>query len=333
MTDMESRLLEAGARWRSGLPDAPEPDIGRLAGRRRRWPAVAAAVGVAVVVTMAAVPVGRWARHESPTAHPAASRPATPGSAGPATPTATDWIVHDGDTVDAGGRVVVTAGQPVRFCPADLPMLSPESACSIGLTLAGAELDIERLTKQFEQDGTIIGYARVQGVLRRETIHVTAQLPYTPDIETSLFPTPPCEPPSGGWQASPDHDAIARYVRARPNQLNGTSISRTRSGIEVSVVGVADDSAAKVRQELRREFGPNICVVPVALTATDQQRIRRDIQQLAHPPDLWIYDVGCACGFTPVTVRVTMLNQERYTNLTAIGLRNLDLHVWVRPIT
>jgi hypothetical protein len=121
-------------------------------------------------------------------------------------------------------------------------------------------------------------------------------------------------------------------VTAKANRFNGVGISRPSAGVEVIVVGVSTGDVPQAQTELRARFGPNICAVRVAFTAAEQRRARSAVVQLMRADEHWIYEVGFGCGFEPVRVQVTMLDQRRYDLLHAIGLDQLRLGVWLKPV-
>jgi hypothetical protein len=334
MIDIEGRLASAGESWRAAQPGPPEPDPDRLDSRRHnRWPMAAAAAAVALVIAGTVLVLRSSPRLVTPV--DPSTRPSATGSPVVSRPPAA-LVVRDGDTVEATGIVRAEPGNPIYFCSPFGASVGDQPACTAAIGLPATGVDLNRLTHREEHSGAVFGRAWLRGVLRDGAIDVIAQAPPREEPGPWHLPevlkTTPCPPPGGGWRGSIDNDAIQQYVEARASRFNGIGISRPAPGVEVIVVGVSAGDVPAAQNELRAKFGPNICAVIVAYTAAAQRRARTAVEQLMRDGEYWIQGIGCACGFTPVIVQVTMLNQRSYDLLQRIGFDQLELWVWLKPV-
>ncbi len=127
--EVDDLLTRAGARWRADQPSAPEPDLDRMLGGRKRpraWvPALAAASVAAIAAAALTVLPGGDQR---PTADTAPSVAQSNQTGTPAVRTEQtgrsndDLLVRPGDKVEVSGEVIAAPGKPVVFCP---PRITP----------------------------------------------------------------------------------------------------------------------------------------------------------------------------------------------------------------
>jgi hypothetical protein len=334
--DIDQILHSAGERWRADQPPAPEPDL-MLAERSRRQrliPLIASAAAVlAVVAGVLAVRAAVDHRHD---------RAAT----GPAS-----LVVRDGDTAEASGVVIAKPGEPVQFCPqlpiADVGGGNSQPSCGgLAITVTGANLD--QLTDRKLSGSTISGSALLRGIYRDGGLRVTQQSAPPPPVRPGpdaglpdVLTKTPCAPPAGGWKGQPSNTAIGTYLAEQSDQFNGMGINYPKSAVWdpknvgyntwVVVVGVSSGDVAQAQAELRAKFGGNICAVRVAFTAAEQQQAKRAVDALFDDPKNGVY--GAAAGiFGPVPVQVTVLTPARYDTFSKIGLDELALDVWLKPV-
>lgn len=334
--DIDQILHSAGERWRADQPPAAEPDL-MLAERSRRqrlMPLIASAAAVlAVVAGVLAVRTAADHRHVHPAIGPAS------------------LVVHNGDTAEASGVVIAKSGEPVRFCP-QLPIAdvgggdSQPSCGALAITVTGVNLD--RLANRKVDGETISGSALLRGIYRDGRLSVTRQSAPPPPVRPGpdaglpdVLTKTPCTPPAGGWKGQPSNTAIGTYLTEHSDRFNGLGINYPKSAIWdpknvgyntwVVVVGVSSGDVAQAQAELRAKFGGNICAVRVAFTAAEQQRAKRAVDALIDDPRNGVY--GDAAGiFGPVPVQVTVLTPARYDTLSRIGLDELALDVWLKPV-
>jgi hypothetical protein len=339
MSEVERRLLDAGAAWRAGQPEPAEPDWDRLAVRpsRRRWPAlatVAAAVAVLIVLGGTALYLGAFRQKATPAPPVASTNPtATPSATLPPAPPAprlslADSVIRDGDTVAGSGYVWVEPRQPARFCATVVIQWRPY--CVAGVPLTG--VDVGPLV-DLERAGNIrYGRAWLRGVFRGGAIAVTAQARPAPLDPGGRDPVKLCKPPRGGWDRNVDPTPLTTYVDAHPERFNGIMVTSAGTGMDVHIVGVPRGSLSAALRDLRAEFGPNVCVVRVRYDAVTQQRARAAAGRLMQSGGTGIIMIGGGNGFNPVRVEIGMLSQRLYDGLRAIGLDQLDVRVSLTPI-
>ncbi|HYU03226.1 MAG TPA: hypothetical protein VEL02_05205 [Jatrophihabitantaceae bacterium] len=330
--DIEQVLHRAGERWRADQPPALEPDLPlpERSRRQRLIPLIASAAAVLAVVA-GALAVRTVADHRP-------DRPAT----GPAS-----LILHDGDTAEASGIVIATAGHPVQFCPtlpiADIGRQTTPPTCG-GFQIIVTGVDLDRLPYRKVVGDMITGSALLRGIYRDGALHVTSQgapVPPTARGLPDVLKTTPCEPPAGGWKGNPDPDAIGAYLDAHADRLNGMGINYPTSAVwdpknidystSVVVVGVSSGDVDQAQAELRARFGGNICAVPVAFSAAEQARVEKTVGQMSKIPRNGIYGTGSGI-FGSVPVQVTVLTQSRFDALSKVGLDELSLDVWLKPV-
>ena len=338
MSDVERLLAEAGERWRAEQPPAPEPDLGRLA--RHRWrriaPVIASAAAVLIVVTGVLV-VRAVADHKD-------NNPPASGLA--------KLVLRDGDTAEATGKVVAESGRPVRFCPylaqADVGEAAPPSggvpqrppACSpFGVTVTG--VDLAKLSNRRNSGGVISGDAKLRGIYRDGSLRVTAQSgvpriasPTHPDLPGFLTKTP-CAAPAGGWTGAPNNDAIARYLSRHSDRFNGLGVNYPNPKlfrIWVAVVGVSTGDLGAAQAELRSRFGPNVCTVRFPYTVAEQKKAWQQLESLMKEPTNGIYEATGLGNFRPLTATLSILTEPLYDRLSQIGLHELSITVWLKPV-
>jgi hypothetical protein len=258
-------------------------------------------------------------------------------------------VLRDGDAAQTAGIVVARSGQPTEFCP-DMPQpvaalgpMRPAAPRSLppcngmGITVVG--VDLSRLADRYTSAGTTSGQTTLRGVYRGGVLRVTAQsappLPSGgPDLPAFLR-EPPCAPPAGGWRGRIDTNAVYAYLGQHPDRFNGLGVTRpkNRPATEVTVVGVAGAGVAAAQAELRQRFGANICAVSVEYTATAQRRTEQAVLPLMHDPANGIWAVvGGPGNFRRVTIELTVLSPVLYAKLAAIGLADLEVEPWLKPV-
>jgi hypothetical protein len=311
---------------------------------RRQLPVVAAVAAVLLVV--AGVLIARNVGAHRAGAPPLKSAPPT-GPAG--------LVVHDGDTAEASGIVLAEPSKPVRFCPEDAVAVADlvgnraraRTCGPFGVPVTGADLD--RLADRQVNGSTVSGLATLRGVYTHGALRVTKQsappAPKHTDPEVSLpvfLRTPPCTPPAGGWRGQPDNSAIGGYINRYPERFNAVGVSYPKTAVWdpknigydtwVAVVGVFRGDLAQAQAELRRKFGGNICTVRVHYSLTEQLAAQHAVEQLVKDHANGIYAASGVGNFRAIGASIIVLTPQLFDKLSAIGLHELALDVWLKPV-
>jgi hypothetical protein len=198
-----------------------------------------------------------------------------------------EMVLHDGDTVHAGGRVVSVPGRPVRFCApvaeggvGYLPGKEPAPAyCDLGVNVTG--VDLATLTDRHSKDGAVEGQAELTGIYRAGTVTVSKQSapndPWTPSPPDQ----PPCAAPSGGWPKGPtgeniDVGAITSYAAKHPGVLLEPADLRP-SDNQVIAYAVVYHGAAEMTAALRPTYGKRLCIGQSRYTAAQLAKAYHDL--------------------------------------------------------
>jgi hypothetical protein len=346
--DIDALLKRAGADWRRQQPPPPEPDLSRIQHQNqpnRRWllPALAAASVAAVAVMLTVLPMRSGGERSGPSGQ------------GPQQSSASDLIVHDGDTVEVTGQVIAAPGQPVVFCPprysADDPQVrsgetpasdvtEPAPTCPTTLAVTLTGVDVDQLSFPVTVQGTRAGQATLRGTWHGRSIDVTEQ---TAPKQTA--PTPgndvPCPAPSEGWKVDNadrigEHNALDAYVRARPDRFSDIRIANlgpTSSGnVAVLVVPVVSGEVDSTRRELKAVYQGNLCVTRGVLSIAEGQQLAQRVGVLMNDNANSISAVGQGTHDGRITVALFMVTERLYEQFTEIGLDKLQLDPVVRPL-
>jgi hypothetical protein len=255
MSDVETILAEAGARWRASLP--PEPDVNQFlpalrAARPARWRRlVPVAVGLAVVGFLGVRTLT------------AINGPTGPGiGAGPARALAA------GDAVWGYGSVMIDPNLGPVLCRSVVvsarigggPNCSPNH-----IVLAGVQ------GSSLPGSHDIAGIPVADGLIVRG--HWTGTVLAVDSIEqgaAAVDPTPAvtCTAPAEGWASPPASaegleqagETLQAAVDAQPDHYSGSWTTNTETGTSVAVVGTLDDPAS-ARDALQKVYPYPLCVV------------------------------------------------------------------------
>jgi hypothetical protein len=163
-----------------------------------------------------------------------------------------------------------------------------------------------------------------------EVVEASGYVTATPGEPPEVLQTTPCAPPEGGWRPGQvDESAVRAYLDQHADRFNGFGFS---GDVHVAVVGVSAGDVAQAQTELRSRFGENLCAVRVDYTTDEQRRANEALQALMAGPDGGIYFLSGYPGFEPIIVGVTFLDQRRYESLREIGLNELSVNVWLKPV-
>ena len=350
--EVDDLLTEAGARWRSGQPSPPEPDLDRILRPKkpRRWlvPALAAA-SVAVIATAALVVLPDKDDH-APTVAQGKQSQGFGALSSPATVKKHPLQVRNGDRVQVDGQVIAAPGKPVVYCipvATDLPAIVGEGPkapkCAQGAEITVTGVDVDKLPQLTTVQGVRSGFAHLEGIWTDGKIAVDKQGPVVnKPIDLGKVP---CAPPVGGWQPGDSNDlvtaAVAAFVDARPSQLQEISIgwpngvpagNGTPTGPSVLMIGVAHGDLAQIRQLVAPLVKGNLCVRQVKLSKSEIEKLRN---QLAAVPAsvLKPLSYGGGVGDPPVNIDLVVLDDKAVTALEPLGLDNLNIEPVVRPVS
>jgi hypothetical protein len=354
--NLDDLLHSAGEHWRSTQPPPPQPDTDRWHGparpaqpaqpvrsdlpvrsaqpARRRWAPVLAATVVAVAASVLAVQTRDGGTEDL------ARRTTGDVSLAMAWSPA-DQVVRDGMRVRASGTVLAVPGQPVRFCA---PAITPAWAgpdengtprCPHWVVVTGVDLDT--LVDRAERAGTRFGTASLTGTWQSGVLAVTDQGPPAPP---AMYRSPPipCPAPAGGWKATGyiDNKALFAYVNGHDDRFRRPWVGYVDGGVEVLVVEVVRGDVGADRDELRRRYPGNLCVVSspgrwsVADEAANLDRVAPAVTELMRNPANGVYLLGG--DGDRIIVEMVMLTPELYDRLAAIGLAAVDLNPWLRVV-
>lgn len=347
--EVDELLSRAGARWRADQEPPPEPDLEYMlsGGRKhRRWVPVLAAASVAVVAAglLAVLP------NPKPTGQ-AMSPPTVVPAAGSTQPFAQGnqsneaLLVKPGDKVQVSGLVIAAPGKAPVFCPVEggpdvgyPPGKEPAPTCAPEFAVTVKGVDLDRLSEPKTTKDVRSGRARLVGIWGDNSIDVQEQS--APDVPVAWkFPPVPCPPPAGGWVSKPSNissPAVTAFLAAHADQIFGPVVhypnGTSRNAPVVIMVGVAHGDLAAFRRAFEKVYSGNLCVAPVVLSRSDNDRIVKAVTGLMHRKELGLLGTG---GSDPdggrAIVSMIAYTQQVKTALTPTGLDNLQVLPAVKP--
>jgi hypothetical protein len=349
--DIDALLRRAGADWRQQQPPPPEPDLSRareLGRRSRRWllPAVAAA-SIAVVVLTLTFMVTR-----------PGTEPTNPVGQGPQQSSASDLIVHDGDTVEVTGQVIAVPGQAVVFCPPYASARDPEipvprpgetpapeatssaATCPAKLAVTLTGVDLERLSSPATVQHTRTGQATLRGTWHGRSIDVTEQTAprqATPVSNDAV----PCPAPADGWKVdnldrAEERNALDAYVKARPERFSNGRIAYvdtpSNRKATVMVIPVASGDLDATQRELEAFYQGNMCITRGVLSIAESRRVAERVVALINDnTGASVSGVSESTRTGQVRVNLFMVTEQALEQFSEIGLDKLELNPVVRP--
>ena len=269
MSDIDRVLREAGASWRKGQP--PPPELAPLAelatqGRRRRWLFVPiGATGIALVLTITAMLVGRPADNAAVAAW--------------STDDIAAQIVRVGDRVRARGMVRIAPGeQPVICRPyTDLETSSAPECSPISVPLLG--LDASSLPEPMERGGVVFDeIVAITGVWTGDAISVETVASDLGRVDLTVVPCP--APPTGWVLPSGEPADIESQIRRLADELSEHPADyagywpafpspNDAAVMVVSVLGGAEER----RQTLTAVYPWAICLVEARFAVQDLESL------------------------------------------------------------
>ncbi len=339
--EVDALLRAAGASWRAAQPAPPQPDLARLRSSppRRRWvPALAAATvaAIAMAVTITMLP----------------DRFGSVASGGDQA----QYLVRDGDRVEATGMVIAAPGRPVVYCP---HLGTPDASCPANFAVTLTGVDVGRLAEPATLDGIRFGYARLRGIWHDRTIAVDEQA--MPDADSLYGPpemeadtTVPCPEPVGGWPVPdppsrdlPSTAAVRHFTEQRPERFGAVWFAYPKGGPPgaewtvpaVLVVNLLKGSADQARRDLEPLYDGPLCVSRGAVTTSRLREAGYAVQRLQVDTRNGIWAAGGAGpvqltpdGERPIGVLLLIVDERLYGEFQKIGLDLVRLHPAVRPI-
>jgi hypothetical protein len=271
---------------------------------------------------------------------------------------ASDLIVHEGDTVEVTGQVIAAPGQAVVFCPpratADDPQVpplrpgeiptpdvtDPAPTCPTTLAVALTGVDLDRLSSPVTVQRMRAGQATLRGTWHGRSIDVTEQTApkqTTPALDNVV----PCPAPAGGWKVDNaertiEQNALDAYVRGQPDRFSHIGIANldtTSSGnVAVMVVPVVSGEVDSARRELEAVYQGNMCVTRGVLSIAEGQRIAQRAGVLGNDKANSISGVALGTHTGRIKVRLFIVTEQLYEQFMDIGVDKLELDPVVRPV-
>lgn len=252
----------------------------------------------------------------------------------------TSLVVGEDDRVTATGRLVRTEtgdwfepSMPVRL-PGGVPR-TVSGPWQGAVRIAGANFD--DLSARFEHHGAVEGYATLTGIWSADQLLVDHQAPPPRDRrrhEGSLWQTPPCPAPEGGWPhlAWRGGDKNLEYEIGDLRHTGAAVAQRIfRPGADQAVLVVAAVDLDAVEAQLRPQLGPLLCVVPSKWTQAELEAVRAHLH--VHHEQWHLYEWGygqtTSDGQAQVSARLTRVLPEVAAWAATLPPGILDLEPWL----
>ena len=247
------------------------------------------------------------------------------------------WVLHDGDTVDAAGRVVAVNGE-VRFeppLPRHLVYYPPGSEpaprfSGLGVPVRGVHLS--GLHDRFDKDGALEGFATLHGQWQAGVLQVTEQGPPQWPANTSQdWVEPPCPPPAGGWPHGGENEnldppaalvndpAVAHLLLVRPSHT------------QVVLTVVSSDPQA-TSATWSPVFPNQLCVVEARWPRGDVESLTRQAQSRMTEFQAYQTGSGTGVGYQPVvTLKVVLVVPTLVAWAAEVPDGLLQVDAWLHP--
>jgi hypothetical protein len=224
-------------------------------------------------------------------------------------------VLDAGTHIRATGRLVRTGAgdwfepplpEPaIGYAPGSRP--APRPSKKYAIAVEGADFD--HVTQRYERDGSIDGYATIDGVWFQDRIRADRQTDELPAPRHPKWSDPPCPAPPGGWP----HGRAGENIDVDYGDLLDTGAAVTtvvfRPSDDQAVLVVAASDIAAVEAQLRPQLPDRLCVVPSRWTRWQLNRAGRHLASMA---ERWrIYAWGPRCdehaqaAMSAILVRVT----------------------------
>jgi hypothetical protein len=248
-------------------------------------------------------------------------------------------VLAEGRAASACGRVV-KADDGTWFEP-PLPVARPLFAPGhepapqrSGLGIRAEGVDLFRLGRRREKDGTVEGWAFLSGVWRDGTLTVTEQGLPPDDLRSpamQAWTTPPGDPPPDGWPVGEVDADLGVGDDLQGPEVVAVTMFRPTSRQVVAVIASEDPDLT--RRRLGAALDGRLCVVQSKWSA-DQVREVRAALDANH--DAWLlYSWGASAGedgqrqLTVKALRVT-LGFAEFAAEVPDGL--LAIEPWLKPV-
>jgi hypothetical protein len=352
---------------RSGInrPAAPylAPRGGPFRSMRRGLLIASAALSAAIAISGIYVvahydPAGQDSANQGSANQGSAGTGTGPASESPhaGTHPASALLVHDGDTVEATGRVIAAPNAPVKFCaPAPQAIAAGDGPPDCLFWVEARGVDLDALADRSVIDGVVVGMATLRGTWQSRVLTVTSQPPPATS-STMVVPSErrlPCDPPPGGWQRTSEvggGPALRDYLAQHSDQFaepwiawpEGTPGPNTAAPDfftkpAVFVIEVVSGDVDQARAELSRVYAGNLCVVRAEPEVRSSAEVNRNRAALAdrvlplmNERRNGIYSAGDDPSGR-YHVDFVVLDQQLLDAFTRIGLDVLILNPWIRP--
>jgi len=202
-------------------------------------------------------------------------------------------VVRDGDRAAATGRLVRN-DRGDWFEPA-LWIAEPgglrrrvRPVWDGAIRVAGADFDA--VTRRFETDGAVEGWATVTGTWSGGQLRVERQDAPAPEPPGhGRWVMPPCPAPDGGWPVTPRRGDVELSFDLGDLADTGAAVAVTvfRPGPDQAVLVVAAADLAAVEARLRPQLGRSLCVVPSRWTKDQLDAVRDHLEQRWQSWDLY----------------------------------------------
>lgn len=198
-------------------------------------------------------------------------------------------LLHDGARASACGRVVVQGDDcwfepplpvpAVFYPPGREPAPKPSG---VGVRVEG--VDLERLSRWRQKDGTTEGWACLGGTWDGDRLIVREQGPDTNGSPgpTAIWELPPCPPPPGGWPRG----GIDENIELEDDEdLDGpevVAVTLFRPSSRQVVAVIASEDPSLTRRRLGASLGERLCVVPSKWTRAQVLDVRGQLDDHSH---------------------------------------------------
>lgn len=193
--------------------------------------------------------------------------------------------------------------------------------------------DLNAVSRRYERDGSISGWAAVIGEWRGQGLRVDSQQVGAPlKRDDPCWRVPPCAAPPGGWPRA-GRDQNPRFDAGDLEDI-GAAVAVTifRPSDDQQVVVVAAADAAAVERRLRPQLGESLCVVPSRWSKSQFDGVRNTLG--ARWKDWQLYGTGRhhdENGQASVQAHPLRVTREMADWAAAFPTGLLELRPWLVP--
>ena len=247
----------------------------------------------------------------------------------------TEFVLREGDRVEAWGRLVRTQGGTFFEPPLPVPLVWPpqvSAPSALAVPVVGADVhDVESRT---EDRDIVQGFATLSGRWIEASIHVDGQTPrrlHGPR-PTPEWSEPPCPAPDGGWP----HGARDANLGVDLSEVrdSGAAVALTMfrpSRTQVVLVAAAADPEA-VEASLRARLGARLCLVPSRCSRAQLDAARDELVRRMDPDLIWsVGESSDGQGQPVVTVELARMRTDLAAWLAEQPDGLVHVEVWLAP--